>query len=113
MTQPTIVPETGLAANHHFLLPADGTSFHFSPGQYVLEVFITEIGAREARSVFKVSLEITPENYRQLNQPDHGLYFDWGPDAGRYFAHSRPPAKTEPPAFVREMFSNEEASAEE
>lgn len=101
------VPETGLAANHHFVLPADGTFFHFSPGQYVLEVFVTEIGARGARSLFKVNLEITPENYRELNQPGHGLYFDWGPDAGRYFAHIRPPPKTELPAFVREMFANE------
>ncbi len=101
------VPETGLASNHHFVLPADGTFFHFSPGQYVLEVFVTEIGARGARSLFKVNLEITPEDYKEFNQPGHGLYFDWGPDAGRYFAHIRPPPKTELPAFVREMFANE------
>ena len=102
------VPETGFATNHHFLLPPDGTSFQFSMGQYVLEVFVTEIGARDPRLLWTANLEITPENYRDFKQPGHGLYFDWGPDAARYFAHVRPPPQTEPPPFFREMFADAE-----
>jgi hypothetical protein len=99
------VPETGLATNHHFLLPPDGTYFHFSSGHYLLEVFVTESGARSPkRPLHTVRLEITPENYKALNQPGHGLYFDWGPDAARYFAHVRPPPQTELPEFLREIF---------
>jgi hypothetical protein len=86
------VPETGYATNHHFLLPPNGTSFQFSIGQYVLEVFVTEIEARVPRLLWTAKLEITPENYRDFKQPGHGLYCDWRPDAERYFAHVRPPS---------------------
>lgn len=33
------VSETGVAANHHFLTPKDGSSFEFSSGRYRLDVF--------------------------------------------------------------------------
>lgn len=95
------VPDTGYAANHHFLLPPDGTSFQFSVGQYVLEVFVTEVGSR-GRLLYTANLEITPDNYRDFKQPGHGLYFDWGPDAARYFAHVRPP----PVQTARPLFSD-------
>lgn len=49
------VPETGFATNHHFLLPPDGTSFQSSIGQYVLEVFVTEVGARAPRLLYQVT----------------------------------------------------------
>jgi len=101
------VPETGLTTNHHFLLPPDGTSFYFATGQYVLEVFVTEVGARVPRLLHTVKLEIESEAFKALSEPDHGLYFDWGPDAGRYFAHVRPPTQMEPPAFLRELFADE------
>jgi hypothetical protein len=100
------VPETGLATNHHFLLPPDGTTFQFSTGRYVLEIFVTEVGATAPRLLYTVNLEIQPETFKALSQRGHGLYFDWGPDAGRYFAHVRPPPPAEPPAFLREIFAD-------
>ena len=33
------VGETGVAANHHFLTPKDGSTFSFTEGNYRLEVF--------------------------------------------------------------------------
>jgi hypothetical protein len=33
------VGETGVAANHHFLTPKDGSGFRFTEGRYRLEVF--------------------------------------------------------------------------
>jgi len=103
------VPETGLATNHHFMLPPDGTSFQFSIGRYILEVFVTEVGARAPRLLYTVDLQIQPENFKALNELDYGLYFDWGPDAGRYFAHVQPPSQAEPPAFLREMFADKKS----
>lgn len=100
------VPDTGYATNHHFLLPPDGTSFQFSVGEYVLEVFVTEVGAHAPRLLWTGKLEITPENYSNLKQPGHGLYFDWGPDAGCYFAHVRAPARPVLPLFIPEMFAD-------
>jgi hypothetical protein len=103
------IPETGFASNHHFLLPPDGTAFQFSSARYILEVFITEVGGRGPRLLFTVNLEILPENYNALSQPGHGLYFDWGPDAGRYFVHVRPPLQTKLPPFFRETVADEES----
>ena len=34
------VGETGVEANHHFLLPSDARSFRFEEGRYKLEVFL-------------------------------------------------------------------------
>lgn len=34
------IPETGIATNHHFLLPRDGASFEFLTGKYFVEVFL-------------------------------------------------------------------------
>jgi hypothetical protein len=74
-------------------------------GNEGLEVFVTEIGARGPRLLWTAKLEITPEIFRDFKQPGHGLYFDWGPDAARYFAHVRPPPQTELPPFLREVFA--------
>ncbi|WP_316207253.1 hypothetical protein [Bradyrhizobium sp. SZCCHNR3118] len=96
------VPKAGVAANHHFLLPFDGALFSFSPGLYSLELFATVVGGRAARSLFSGSVEVTPDHSRQLHQKGYGLYFDWGPDAGRFFAHIRPTPKTDLPASIRD-----------
>ena len=33
------VGETGVEANHHFLIPRDGSTFHFTEGRYRMDVF--------------------------------------------------------------------------
>src|SRR5579863_3734317 len=33
------VGETGVEANHHFLIPRDGSDFHFTEGRYKMEVY--------------------------------------------------------------------------
>jgi hypothetical protein len=81
------VGETGIAANHHFLAPRDGSSSHFTAGRYRMIVFAQLLGDRERTLLFSQSLEISPEIASQLAGSDHGLYFDWGPDSSRYFPH--------------------------
>lgn len=103
------VPETGFATNHHFMLPPDGTAFQFSPGKYVLEIFVTKVGTTVPRLLYTVPLEVRPEIFVEFKQPGHGLYFDWGPDSGQYFAHVRPRPQTESPAFLRELLENQQA----
>jgi hypothetical protein len=103
------VPESGLATNHHFLLPPDGASFQFAMGSYRLEIFANEVGARSSRLLCGVNLEVSTENSKAMNQSGEGLFFDWGPDAGRYFAHVRPSPQIEPSAILREIFANEKA----
>ena len=99
------VSETGLAKNHHFLLPSDGTAFKFFPGHYTLEVFVTEVGRQSARKLFTLNLEVTGELAKGLSDSGYGLYFDWGPDAQRYVAHIRKEPRSEAPPSLRELFN--------
>jgi hypothetical protein len=94
------VDETGVAANHHFLTPKDGSSFHFIAGDYRVEVFAHLIGDRNRTLLFSQTLEVTREVAVMLEQPGTGLYFDWGPDSSRYLPH----VDKRPPSFGSEDF---------
>lgn len=97
------VGENGVAANHHFLLPADGTRFEFLPGGYDLQVFASLVGGRGSTLLFATKLDLTVAHAASLRDPEHGLYFDWGPDAQSYHAHVRKQPKPELPRFLREL----------
>ncbi len=88
------VAETGVAANHHFLTPRDGSGFRFTEGHYRLEVFAHLLGDTEKVRLFSQTLEISAETGAALTEPSAGLYFDWGPDSSRYLPHveKRPPS---------------------
>lgn len=81
------VGETGIAANHHFLAPKDGSSFHFVEGRYRMDVYAQLLGNRDRTLLFSQTLAISGEIAAQLAGSDCGLYFDWGPDSSRYLPH--------------------------
>ncbi len=83
------VGEDGVTANHHFLLPADGTPFNFVPGTYTIQVFAVVVGDDKTRLLRSMIVDVTTEHYAALSTPHHGLYFDWSPDAKTYHAHVR------------------------
>ena len=87
------VGETGVPANHHFLMPSDGASFAFITGTYKLELFAKLLGDTSTLKVLSQTLEVDQHSANALREPDTGLYFDWGPDSGRYIPHvdKRPP----------------------
>jgi hypothetical protein len=96
------VGETGVAANHHFLTPRDGSGFRFTEGRYRLEVFAHLLGDKNKTKLFSQTLEISPETGAALAEPGAGLYFDWGPDSSRYLPHveKRPPSP-DPEDFLK------------
>src|SRR5712691_8053332 len=55
------VGETGVAANHHFLTPRDGSGFRFTEGRYRLEVFAHLLGDKVKIRFFSQTLEISAE----------------------------------------------------
>lgn len=92
------VGETGVEANHHFLIPRDGSAFHFTEGRYRMNVFAKLLGDRSQTLLFSQVLEISHESAIHLEDADAGLYFDWGPDSARYLQYvdrrPMPPTRT-------------------
>ena len=85
------VGETGVEANHHFLVPRDASSFRFVEGQYQLEVFAHLLGDRKRIRLFSQTLIISQEFAAKLMTANVGVYFDWGPDSSRYISHVEDP----------------------
>jgi hypothetical protein len=95
------VGETGVAANHHFLTPMDGTDFRFVSGHYRIEIFAKLLGDSKPILLFSQNLEVTNELAIQLSEPGVGLYFDWGPDSSRYLPHADKKASPfDPQTFI-------------
>lgn len=91
------VGETGLAANHHFLIPNDGSAFQFLSGTYRLNVYVRLLGVFRQRLLFSHELTISPELADSLIESGSGIFLDWGPDSSRYLPHVEKP----PPAADR------------
>lgn len=95
------VGEAGVAANHHFLTPEDGSQFKWRAGQYQLPVNVRLLGDKTHKQLFSQQLEITSELATQLEQSSVGLHFDWGPDSSRYLPHiDKQPLLPEADKFV-------------
>lgn len=85
----------GVAHDHHFLMPPDGTNFEFLPGDYTLRVFAKLVDEERTVQLVEIQVSVTDEQSKQLRSEsaDTGLYFDWGPETGTYsphLDHSRP-----------------------
>ncbi|HEU0217342.1 MAG TPA: hypothetical protein VFQ90_11830 [Stellaceae bacterium] len=81
------VGETGVSANHHFLVPEDGRLFRFSDGHYRLDVFAKLLGDSHPIKLFSQTLDISRDHAKALEEKSAGIYFDWGPDSARYLPH--------------------------
>jgi len=99
------VGEDGVVCNHHFLLPADGTSFDFLAGKYSLEVYAAIVGIGRPVLLYTTHLEVTDAVGAALADPDKGVYFDWGPDSEEYHPHVQASAKQPPPPELLALLS--------
>lgn len=52
-----------------------------------MDVFAKLLGDRSQTLLFSQILEIPHETAALLEDPDAGLYFDWGPDSSRYLQY--------------------------
>jgi hypothetical protein len=99
------IGQTGIALNHHFMQPKDGSKFEFVPGEYVIEVFGRLVGATAPFVLGTMKLQLTEAQAKALKNADENVYFDWWPDSQRYNAHVvRKPELPELPPFLSEMF---------
>jgi hypothetical protein len=94
------VGEDGVAWNHHFVLPKDGTPFRFLPGEYIVEVYAVRCGTNRQVPLLlsRTTLQLSQEQSSAISQ-GAGVYFDWGPDSQRYHSHiDSPPVVINPTA---------------
>jgi hypothetical protein len=101
------VGQEGVACNHHFLLPADGTHYVFLPGDYSLEVYASLTGVCRPVLLCRTELKVTEAVSAALADSDKGVYFDWGPDSARYHPHVRSsPAEAPPPGLLAALLGS-------
>lgn len=81
------VADSGVAANHHFLLPAQETGFQFRAGDYSLEVFARRVRDKESHVLAHAVLSLTATEAEHIAKGSGGVYFDWGPESARYHSH--------------------------
>ncbi len=90
------VGETGVASNHHFLLPSDGTVYKFLAGGYTLNIFAKLVDGQHIIKLFEVKLQLSDQMSLKLDQrSDSGVYFDWGSDSHSYTEHVRTQSKVD------------------
>jgi hypothetical protein len=86
------VGEDGVIFNHHFLLPKDGTTFEFLPGEYIVDAYASLVGDNKPLLLSSIKLILSETHARTMKQESAGVFFDWGPDSAKYHAHvDKPP----------------------
>jgi hypothetical protein len=68
---------------YYFLLPDEGTGYHFSEGTYKLEIFIEKDGKRP-KMTFSEVLTVSHEQAQQMKRRRMGIDFIWMPSEKKY-----------------------------
>ncbi len=85
------VDQEGRALDHHFLIPPDSPPFEFVAGDYTLKVYAKIIRVERPKLLQIVSAHLPDSIAREAASSSGGAFFDWAPDLGQYYVHSRPP----------------------
>ncbi|WP_178368492.1 hypothetical protein [Flavobacterium chilense] len=80
------ISKSGIACNHHFLLPKDGNDYSFLSGDYVLKVYVETVN-ESPKKIFEQKLHLTREHQNEMATKKAGTYFDWAPNTQNYFSH--------------------------
>lgn len=80
------IDKSGVACNHHFLMPKDGTTYNFLAGEYNLQVFVEVVNAAP-RLIFEQKLHIDTSQQVEIEARKGGIYFDWAPNTQNYHSH--------------------------
>lgn len=80
------INKSGIACNHHFLLPKDGNNYSFLSGEYLLQVYIETVDQSPIK-IFEQKLNLTKEQEKEMQDKRAGLFYDWAPNTQNYFSH--------------------------
>ena len=81
------VNKGGVACNHHFLMPKDGTSYDFIAGEYLLQLYIESVD-ESPKKIFEQRVTLTKNQEEEMKTKKAGTYFDWAPNTQNYFSHT-------------------------
>lgn len=81
------VSQTGVAANHHFVLSVHEGSYQFEPGRYDIDVFADVVGRKHPVLLSSIHLTLSPDLAATLANHD-GVLFERG-ISGEYEGHAR------------------------
>jgi len=98
------INKSGIACNHHFLLPKDGGSYSFLSGDYVLQVYVETVD-ENSKKIFEQKLHLTKEQQDEMLIKKVGTYFDWAPNTQSYFSHidHNPKKDNELPDLIKKL----------
>lgn len=82
------VSQTGIVANHHFVLSAHQKPYAFEAGHYSIEVFARMVGRKSPVRLACIEIVLSPEDSRTLDQAK-GVLFEFDPDADTYIGCPR------------------------
>jgi hypothetical protein len=80
------INKNGLACNHHFLIPEDGTKYNFLAGEYLLQVYVESVD-ENPRMIFEQKLTLNKNQQEEMKNKSAGIYFDWAPNTQNYYSH--------------------------
>ena len=80
------INKSGIACNHHFLLPKDGLNYPFLSGDYILQVYVETVN-ENPRMIFEQKLHLTDHQKEEMLVKKANTYFDWAPNTQNYSSH--------------------------
>lgn len=81
------VGHEGVAHNHHFLLPKDGTGYEFLEGDYQVEVYVKLVNSRQSKPLWNLDIILSGQQSDAIKNQGAGIYFDWSSDSKTYHPH--------------------------
>jgi hypothetical protein len=82
------VGQTGVTANHHFVLSAHQPAYEFAPGKYTIEIFARLVGKQHPIKLNAVSVYVTEEHASVLARRG-GVLFEISPEGDEYVASTK------------------------
>lgn len=82
------VGQTGVSANHHFVLSVHRSAYEFAAGTYTIEVFALLVGGLAPKRLSRISVEVDDQQAAALRERK-GVLFELQPEDGTYLGHTR------------------------
>jgi hypothetical protein len=81
------IEKQGIALDHHFLMPKNSTTYNFTDGEYIMQVYIEPID-KSPILIYEQRLILSEAHKNEMLNNKAGVFFDWSPNTQTYLAYS-------------------------